>query len=412
MFFPKDVPPAEWNRQVEQPIVKIEPNEIHEDPIVSIEEDPLGSVKLEVIENEPKSSSNALKRIERIGMETCAMKTESENDSISGHDDPIKPTEDEPKISFKALKHNEEIGIETCAVKTEPEDDSTIVHDGLIEPTKVEPKNNSKAMKHNEVIGMETCTVKTEPEDDSIIVHDDPKEPIEKDPLAISSFQCESCGMKCKTEKGFKEHLDACFKKKLKTCNNKLPDFALETCDLCLTKVTSLKYPEHRYTCELALNIHKRNDFAFETRHKNCCNECGEKFSDTDALVQHVALHKKSGYLCEVCQEPFGRASELKSHFKTYHMKQKSTKVKCEFCEKQISSKYIREHIKVMHPSKYKPMKTKIKYYQAQRKPGQKVVKCAYCITEMVPSSISRHFKNQHPGLKIEYTIVKNKAEI
>ena len=85
MFFPKDVP-AEWNRQVEQPIVKIEPNEIHEDPIVSIEEDPLGSVKLEVIENEPKSSSNALKRIGRIGMETCAMKTESENDSISCHD--------------------------------------------------------------------------------------------------------------------------------------------------------------------------------------------------------------------------------------------------------------------------------------------------------------------------------------
>ena len=63
MFFSKDVP-AEWNDQVEQPIVKSEPDEIHEDPlmcieedhgsistnddpIVSIEEDPLGSVKLE-----------------------------------------------------------------------------------------------------------------------------------------------------------------------------------------------------------------------------------------------------------------------------------------------------------------------------------------------------------------------------
>ena len=83
MFFPKEVP-SEWNDQVEQPIVKTEPDEIHEDPvmsieedhdlisaheppIVSIEEDPLGSVKLEpldeqvIVKREPDGEPEAKK---------------------------------------------------------------------------------------------------------------------------------------------------------------------------------------------------------------------------------------------------------------------------------------------------------------------------------------------------------------
>ena len=68
MFFPNEIPTV-CNDQVEQSIVKTEPDEIHqdpalsteedhgsvsahEDPIVSIEEDPLGSVKLEPLEDD------------------------------------------------------------------------------------------------------------------------------------------------------------------------------------------------------------------------------------------------------------------------------------------------------------------------------------------------------------------------
>ena len=345
---------------------------------------------------QPKLNYEGLKQNEEVGKETFNMsssilKTEPEDNSTIVHnDDPLEPVENEPESNSKVLKHNEEIGMETCAVKTEPKDDSTIAHDDPTEPIENEPisKSNALKLKHNEDIVMETCAVKTEPENDTTIVHDDPKEPIEKDPLAISSFQCESCGMKCKTEKGFKKHLDACSNKKLKTCNNNLPDFTLETCDLCLAKVSSLKYPEHRHTCELALKVHNRKDFTI--RHESTCNECGEKFSDADALVQHVALHKKTGYVCKKCQRQFGRASELKNHTRACVTK---VMVECEFCKKQITSTYIRQHIKNMHSSDSR-------------------VKCAYCKTEMGRNYISTHFRNQHPGIEKEFTIVKNKTVI
>ena len=264
--------------------------------------------------------------------------------------------ENETESNSKALKRNKQIGMETSAVKTEPKDDSIIVVDDPLEPTENEPIDNS-----NEEFGMETCTVKTNSEDDSIIVHDEPIEPIEKDPLAISSFQCESCGMKCKTEKGFKEHLDACFKKKLKTCNNKLPDFALETCDLCLTKVSSIKYPEHRYTCELTLKLNNRKDFL--TRHiegfskTHCCNDCGEKFSEKAALVHHISLHhEKERIICQVCQKRCDNADRLERHIQRMHInprkKVKSKRVKCGFCKTEMSSTSLRRHIKNQHPGR------------------------------------------------------------
>ena len=308
---------------------------------------------------QPKLNSKALKQNDEIGkqtfnMSTSVVKTEPEEDSTIVHyDDPLEAIENEPESNSKALKQNEEIGMETCAVKTEPKDDSIIVLDNPIEPSEDEPKDNS-----NEEFGMVTCAVKTDPEDDSIIVHD---EPIEKDPLAISSFQCEFCSKNCKTNNGLHQHLAVCkhVNKKLETCDKKLEtcDDKLETCDLCLTKVSSLKYSEHRYTCELTLKVHNRKDFA--TRHESTCNECGEKFDDADALVQHVAFHKRNRYVCEICQKQFTGHSGLWRHVREMHegfnRRQKPTKVKCEFCEKQFSSRYIREHIKNIHPNKYKP---------------------------------------------------------
>ena len=324
---------------------------------------------------QPKLNSTALKQNDEIGkqtlnMSTSVMKTEPEDNSTIVHDDdPLEAIENETESKSKALKRNKQIGMETSAVKTEPKDDSIIVVDDPLEPTENEPIDNS-----NEEFGMETCTVKTNSEDDSIIVHDEPIEPIEKDPLAISSFQCEFCSKKYKTNNGLHQHLAVCkhVNKKLETCDKKLEtcDDKLETCDLCLTKVSSLKYSEHRYTCELTLKVHNRKDFA--TRHESTCNECGEKFSDADALVQHVSFHKRHRYVCEFCQRQFTGHFGLWCHIKEMHKgfgrrrSQKptqATQVKCEFCEKQFSSKYIREHINRMHPNQYKPMsKQKIRY--------------------------------------------------
>ena len=215
---------------------------------------------------------------------------------------------------------------------------------------KKQPKINSKALKQNEEIGMKTSAISTSVVKTEHELEHYPIEPIEKDPLAISSYQCEFCSKKCKTKKGLQKHLETCFDKKLKTFDNKL-----ETCDLCLTKVNSQQYSEHRYTCELTLKIHNRKDFA--TRHESTCNECGEKFSDADALVKHVSWHKKATYLCEVCQKQCTGAVSLWQHIRFQHKgfiksqkpKPKPTKVKCKFCEKQISSTSIRQHINDIH---------------------------------------------------------------
>ena len=236
---------------------------------------------------------------------------------------------------------------------------------------KKQPKINSKALKQNEEFGTKTCAmstsvVKIEHEGDSIIAHDDPIEPIEQDPLAISSFQCEFCSKKCKTEKGLQKHLEACsilmekkfetFDKKVETCDNKL-----ETCDLCLTKVSSIKYPEHRYTCELTLKLNNRKDFL--TRHiegfskTHCCNDCGEKFSEKAALAHHISLHhEKERIICQVCQKRCDNADRLERHIQRMHInprkKVKSKRVKCGFCKTEMSSTSLRRHIKNQHPGR------------------------------------------------------------
>ncbi|KAL7305531.1 hypothetical protein TKK_0002267 [Trichogramma kaykai] len=111
------------------------------------------------------------------------------------------------------------------------------------------------------------------------------------------------------------------------------------------------------------------------------CNVCQKIFTQQNSLIRHQeSVHEgRRDYECDVCQKTFSLKSNLKRHVKEVHDKQKDHT--CDLCQKSFTQKAsLKKHIKGVHDK-------------------QKDYECDVCQkTFTQQNSLIRHQKSVHEG--------------
>ena len=453
MFFPNEIPTV-CNDQVEQSIVKTEPDEIHqdpalsteedhgsmsahEDPIVSFDEDPLGSVKLEpldddqvIVKQEPDEEPEAKKvktdsiivplfviNQKQFSCDECSAVFSSKVDK-NAH------LQSQHNVIFHYCKDCKKAFSSEDEFKNHQHDSiNAIAEDGNLQCEHCQKFFQSMSVlrghylrQHNKTLsakrpkppGNVPCTQcerifnsKESLKYHIKSVHEGFKAP------------CDICG-KHFTVTYLKSHKEKCGKPKqyirlkpnepkrkaklqehLKTCSEK----KCISCELCLAKFTQEKYPKHKTICELIETI---QEDSFE------CKACNKNFSRKDNITRHIeSVHLKlKNHLCSDCGKEFSEKAALVRHASMHHG---NVRYPCHLCDKSYGlEKDLRSHIKVMHENlsytcvicnKAFSQKSNLDKHILEIHEGRKV-KCEFCEKQLSSTSMKRHIEVVHHGIK------------
>lgn len=221
------------------------------------------------------------------------------------------------------------------------------------------------------------------------------------DANAIKLFKCFECGKALSTVWSLKKHLlrhsnkeyscPLCQKKYLvpiyvrnhviATHGMQKEDFSYEMIPEIASQPKSTAY--ECYLCHRTFRSEYKlcSHMSVHRLSPNYCRFCGKLFNSLDRLSEHIQLHKNKPtiFKCSICEKLFATKKRLQVHTNSIHGQRKekrhvcelcgwafnhlnnykkhvlthskSSKVKCDICNKEICSRYIDEH-KLIHGGK------------------------------------------------------------
>ncbi|XP_001991617.2 zinc finger protein 510 [Drosophila grimshawi] len=88
---------------------------------------------------------------------------------------------------------------------------------------------------------------------------------------------------------------------------------------------------------------------AKQSKSKNCCSYCGQKFARRQWLEEHQRIHTgERPFQCELCNARFAQRSNWRTHMLTTH--QNKANFKCNQCDRQFKRRRLLDnHIKSRH---------------------------------------------------------------
>ena len=452
MFFPKEVP-TEWNDRVKQPIVKSEPDEIHEDPlmcieedhgsistnddpIVSIEEDPLGSVKLEplneqvIVKREPDEEPEAKKvkkdsiivplfviNQKQFPCDECSALFSSKVEK-NAH------LQSQHNVVFHYCKDCKKAFSSEDEFKNHQHDTNAIAQDGNLQCEYCQKFFQSMSVLRGHYLRQHNKTLsakRPKPPGNIPCLHCErifnSKESLKYHIKSVhEGFKapCDICGKQF-TITYLKSHQEKCGKPKRKakftcefcrrkyndeeTLQNHLKTCSVLTCELCLAKFPEEKYPKHRTICKL-IEVIQEDSFQ--------CKACNKNFSRKDNITRHIeSVHLKlRNHLCSDCGKEFSEKAALVRHVSMQHG---NVRYPCHLCDKSYGlEKDLKSHIKVMHENlsytcticnKAFSQKSNLDKHILEIHEGKKV-KCEFCEKQLSSTSMKRHIEVVHHGIK------------
>jgi len=140
------------------------------------------------------------------------------------------------------------------------------------------------------------------------------------------------------------------------------------------------------------------------------CDLCNKTFVSYEELLQHKSSHKASkNFRCSKCGQVFRWRAEYRRHAETSHGQKVAEMTSCNICSKQIVSKRLNEHIKMVHGNS-RPFSCKLcvkkfakpselKNHQRTHN-GERPFECDICHASFSYSHILSRHKKYHEGSK------------
>ena len=205
-------------------------------------------------------------------------------------------------------------------------------------------------------------------------------------PDTVTTYRCDTCNLKCLSEKGLMMHrirthgidnkytcqeCDEVFPKQREyQCHmaNKHPSAKQIQCMVCRKYFNRIGLAAHRKVCTESI-------FDGTNYH---CDQCNKTFKDLARLKMHKYTTHNKRFQCTQCDKAYGQKSQLESHM-VYHGAEK--KFMCDVCSKFfISQDRLRRHQKLHLPRERKH-------------------KCDQCDSAFYESKdLHSHFKSKHLG--------------
>jgi len=184
------------------------------------------------------------------------------------------------------------------------------------------------------------------------------------------------------------------FVAKTEGVKNELPNFGPK-CDIC-GKICATRED---------LENHVQN------QHEGfVCDLCNKTLDSYEDLLQHKSSHKASkNFRCSKCGQVFRWRAEYRRHAETSHGQKVAEMTSCNICSKQIVSKRLNEHIKMVHGNS-RPFSCKLcvkkfakpselKNHQRIHS-GERPFECDICHASFSYSHILSRHKKYHEGSK------------
>ena len=140
------------------------------------------------------------------------------------------------------------------------------------------------------------------------------------------------------------------------------------------------------------------------------CDLCNKTLASYEGLLQHKSTHKAAkNFKCTKCGQLFRWRSEYRRHAEVDHGQKITDMTSCTVCNKQVVSKRLNEHIKMVH-SNSKPFACKqcdkrfgkpseLKNHQRIHS-GERPFECDICHASFSYSHILSRHKKYHEGSK------------
>ena len=220
-----------------------------------------------------------------------------------------------------------------------------------------------------------------------------------------SGFVCPSCSVTFPYV-DIENHYKQCITQKIteRTRKSNKSSLCNKICDLCGKMLTTITgYRLHMKT-HLRKKIESGEDHTMSDRLYHYCDKCGQKYTTTRALRNHVLqVHEKARFPCQSCPRTFDTENKHKYHEKSFHSSDERFQCKkCEYRSGSIGDLKVHEemHKDYKFQCKYCPKKLRkeISLIAHERQhTGEKPFKCSMCENAFTSrSSLRQHMNGTH----------------
>jgi uncharacterized Zn-finger protein len=163
--------------------------------------------------------------------------------------------------------------------------------------------------------------------------------------------------------------------------------------------------------CSLAFTSRSRLEDHVQSDHEGfICDLCNKILVTYEGMLQHKLTHRAAkNFKCAKCGQVFRWRAEYRRHAETSHGQKITDMTSCTVCNKQVVSKRLNEHIKMVHGNE-KPFSCKqcvkkfakpseLKNHQRIHS-GERPFKCDICHASFSYSHILSRHKKYHEGSK------------
>lgn len=241
--------------------------------------------------------------------------------------------------------------------------------------------------------------------DHMVIMHNVKREEIPKDsirqttdifpengPAVADNYECYLCRNQYRKRNRLREHMQAHISgpflcvfcgtiyKSNDTLRHHMEKHKSDKAHQCLDPDCGKVYPTRRYMLShyrtIHLNKRRKKTVSVEKKYDFVCEICNKSFLSEHNLRAHKNVHNRdtSHHICHICGWHFKERSNLKQHLESHG----NNKTSCGICNKQLSHRYMQEHMKIHE--------------------GQKEFQCSTCGHQFVSRERLKRHMVRHSG--------------